>query len=68
MECVSIIVSTRLWSVLVWWCICGIESSLSEMEDYRIEICLILRQLERLDKDSFTEDDRADAEEVIYIA
>jgi len=37
---------------------------LSEVEEYRVEVCLILRQLERLDKDTFTEDDRADAEEV----
>lgn len=37
---------------------------LSEMEEYRVEVCIVLRQLERLDKDKFTEDERADAEEV----
>ena len=37
---------------------------LSEMEEYRVEVCIVLRQLERLDKDEFTEDERADAEEV----
>ena len=42
----------------------SIETPLSEVEEYRIEVCLILRQLERLDKDTFTDDDRADAEEV----
>lgn len=34
------------------------------MEEYRVEVCIVLRQLERLDKDEFTEDERADAEEV----
>ena len=34
------------------------------MDDYRIEVCLSLRQLERLDKTTFTDNDRADAEEV----
>ena len=37
---------------------------LSEVEEYRVEVCILLRQLERLDKDEFTEDERADAEEV----
>ena len=49
------------------WCVCACmltDTPLSEMEDYRVEVCLMLRQLERLDKDTFTEDDRADAEEV----
>ena len=39
-------------------------SPLSEMEEYRVEVCIAARQLERLDKDEFTEDERADAEEV----
>lgn len=34
------------------------------MDDYRVEVCLVLRQLERLDKEQLTEDERADAEEV----
>ena len=40
---------------------------LSEMDEYRVEICLVLRKLERLDKDKFTEDERADAEEVYVL-
>ena len=40
---------------------------LSEVEEYRVEVCILLRQLERLDKDEFTEDERADAEEVSNI-
>ena len=35
------------------------------MEDYRVEVCIALRKLERPDKDEFAEDERADAEEVI---
>lgn len=34
------------------------------MEEYRVEVCIILRKLERLDKEEFSEDERADAEEV----
>lgn len=37
---------------------------MSEIDEYRVEVCIVLRQLERLDKDEFTEDERADAEEV----
>jgi hypothetical protein len=29
-----------------------------------VEVCIVLRKLERLDKDEFSEDERADAEEV----
>lgn len=36
------------------------------MDDYRVEVCIALRKLERLDKDEFTEDERADAEEVYH--
>ena len=39
---------------------------MSEMDEYRVEVCLLLRKLERLDKDKFTEDERADAEEVYH--
>ena len=38
---------------------------MSEVDDYRIEVLIALRTLERLDKDEFTEDERTDAEEVI---
>lgn len=40
------------------------DNPVSEMEDYRVEVCIALRKLERLDKDEFSEDERADAEEV----
>ncbi len=42
------------------------DNPLSEMDDYRVEVCIALRKLERLDKDEFTEDERADAEEVYH--
>lgn len=42
----------------------AIGSPLSEMEEYRVEVCMILRKLERLDKEEFSEDEHADAEEV----
>ena len=35
-----------------------------ELDDYRLEALVVLPQLERLDKDLFTEDERAEAEEV----
>ena len=41
-----------------------VENPLCEIDDYRIETCMTLRKLERLDKDEFSEDERADAEEV----
>lgn len=41
------------------------ENPLCELEDYRVEVCMVLRKLERLDKDELTEDERADAEEVL---
>lgn len=40
------------------------ECPVTEVEDYRIEVLIALRKLERLDKDEFTEDERTDAEEV----
>lgn len=40
------------------------ENPLCEIDDYRIETCMTLRKLERLDKEEFSEDERADAEEV----
>ena len=38
------------------------------MDDYRVETLMRLRKLERLDKEAFTEDERADAEEVSHEA
>lgn len=40
------------------------DNPIFETDDYRLEVCLVLRQLERLDKEEFTEDERAEAEEV----
>ena len=40
------------------------ECPLCELDEYRVEVLILLRGLERLDKDEFTEDERADAEEV----
>ena len=37
---------------------------MSEIEDYRVEVLIHLRKLERLDKDPFSSDERVDAEEV----
>ena len=37
---------------------------MSEIEDYRVEVLIHLRKLERLDKEPFSSDERADAEEV----
>ena len=37
---------------------------MSELDDYRVEVLVALRRLERVDKDAVTEDERADAEEV----
>ena len=34
------------------------------MDDFRIEVLIPLRQLERLDKEPYTSDERVDAEEV----
>ena len=38
-----------------------------ELDDYRLEVLIALRKLERLDKDAVTEDERADAEEVCAV-
>ncbi len=40
------------------------ECPVSETDDYRLEVLVGLPRLERLDKDPFTEEERADAEEV----
>ena len=42
-----------------------IECPVAEVNDYRVEVLVRLRKLEKLDKDPYTEDERADAEEVI---
>jgi Leucine-rich repeat (LRR) protein len=40
------------------------DCPISEMDAYRLEVLVVLPKLERLDKEEFTEDERADAEEV----
>lgn len=40
------------------------ECPMCEGEEYRVEVLVRLRRLERLDKDEFSEDERGDAEEV----
>lgn len=41
-----------------------LECPITDVDDYRIEILVRLRKLERLDKDQYTDDERGDAEEV----
>ena len=40
------------------------ESPLSDEDDYRMEVLINLRRVERLDKDEFTEEERQEAEEI----
>ena len=40
------------------------ENPVADDDDYRIEVLITLRRLERLDKDEYTEDERQEAEEV----
>ena len=37
---------------------------MAEEDDYRVEVLIALRKLERLDKEEYTEDERHDAEEM----
>ncbi|CAB3979277.1 leucine-rich repeat-containing 23-like [Paramuricea clavata] len=40
------------------------ENPVADEDDYRIEVLISLRRLERLDKDDYTEDERQEAEEI----
>lgn len=40
------------------------ENPVAEEDDYRIEVLVALRKLERLDKEEYTEDERTEAEEL----
>ncbi|XP_020625637.1 leucine-rich repeat-containing protein 23-like [Orbicella faveolata] len=40
------------------------ECPVSDEDDYRIEVLISLRRLERLDKDEYTDDERQEAEEI----
>ena len=37
---------------------------MGDIDDFRVEVLIHLRKLERLDKETFSSDERADAEEV----
>lgn len=37
---------------------------MAEEDDYRLEVLIALRKLERLDKDEYTEDERNEAEDI----
>ena len=41
-----------------------VDCPVAEMDDFRVEVLIHLRKLERLDKEPYTSDERADAEEV----
>lgn len=40
------------------------ENPVAEEDDYRVEVLIALRKLERLDKEEYNEDERNDAEEI----
>ena len=40
------------------------ESPISETDDYRLEVLIAVRRLERLDKEQYQEDERTEAEEI----
>ncbi|XP_071109148.1 leucine-rich repeat-containing protein 23-like isoform X1 [Haliotis cracherodii] len=40
------------------------ENPIAEEDDYRLEVLISLRSLERLDKDEYTEEERSEAEEI----
>ncbi|XP_074654336.1 leucine-rich repeat-containing protein 23-like isoform X2 [Tubulanus polymorphus] len=40
------------------------ENPISEEDDYRMEVLIALRKLERLDKDEYTDDERQEAEDI----
>ena len=40
------------------------DTPLTENDDYRLEVLISVRRLERLDKDHFSEDERSEAEEI----
>ena len=51
--------------VAPWYCdVCCTGCAVEDTPDYRTEVLVNVRRLERLDKDPFTEDERLDAEQV----
>ena len=41
-----------------------IDSPIAETDDYRLEVLIAVRRLERLDKEQYQEDERTEAEEI----
>ena len=41
-----------------------LENPTAEEDDYRVEVLIALRKIERLDKDEYTEDERNECEEL----
>ena len=46
---------------MLW--LCGTENPISDESDYRLEVLIAVRRLERLDKEEFAEDERQEAQE-----
>ena len=40
------------------------ENPCSEEDEYRLEVLIAIRKIERLDKDEYTDDERQDAQEI----
>ena len=40
------------------------ENPMAEEDDYRLEVLIALRKIERLDKDEFAEEERGEAQEI----
>ena len=57
---------TSGWSVLRFaQCIVSAaENPMAEEDDYRLEVLIALRKIERLDKDEFSEEERGEAQEI----
>jgi 1-acyl-sn-glycerol-3-phosphate acyltransferase len=41
-----------------------VDNPMSSNDDYRLEVLIAVRRLERLDKDKFSEEERSEAEEI----
>eukprot|EP00118_Oscarella_pearsei_P011252 m.74098 g.74098 ORF g.74098 m.74098 type:complete len:87 (+) comp35876_c0_seq9:933-1193(+) len=47
-----------------YWLFLFAGNPVADAEDYRIEVLIAVRRLERLDKDEFNEEERGEAEEL----
>ena len=52
-------------NVQLTYCLNHLDTPIAESGDYRLEVLIALRNLERLDKDQFIEEERAEADEII---